>query len=110
MKIYFLVTEGVGENFVTIVSEKSLLEMFEQYYGSLETAEYHINRKFKWAVDMSKGSAKDIQTINLQNGHYYLCKSMAQVKSIKKREIRLQIEFLREQMDELYDMNIESRV
>jgi hypothetical protein len=32
MKIYFLVTEGVGENFVTIVSEKSLLEMFEQYY------------------------------------------------------------------------------
>jgi hypothetical protein len=27
MKIYFLVTEGVGENDVTILSEKSLLEM-----------------------------------------------------------------------------------
>ena len=108
MKIYFLVTEGVGENFVTIVSEKSLFEMFEQYYGILEDAD--INRKFKWAVDMSKGSAKDIETINLQNGHYYLCKSMAQVKSIKKKEIRLQIEYLREQMDELEDMNIESRV
>ena len=110
MKIYFLVTAGVGENFVTIVSEKSILEMFEQYYRGFENAEYYINTKFKWAVDMSKGSAKDIESISLQNGHYYLCKSMAQVKSIKKQEIRLQIEYLREQMDELEDMNIESRV
>jgi hypothetical protein len=45
-------------------------------YNEVENAEYHINRKFKWAVDMSKGSAKDIETINLQNGHYYLCKSI----------------------------------
>ena len=110
MKLYFLVSDGVGENDVTILSEKSFLEMLGERYRGYGEWEESIKRTFEWAVDMAKGRTEDLQTIPFMNGHYYLCKSMAQVKSIKKQEIRLQIEFLREQMDELYDMNIESRV
>lgn len=112
MKLYFLVTEGVSENDVTIVSEKVLLEILGERYCGDEDAEWRIKRTLEWAVDMTKGSTKEMETTCLADGNYYLCKSMAQVKSIKKREIRLQIEFLKEQMHELEEqsMNVKSRI
>lgn len=106
MKIYFLAPEGIDENHVTIVSEKVLLEKIGEYYYGWEDKEKYVKRTFDWAVAMSKKSPKDIEMISLVNGHYYLCKSMAQVKSIKIRQIRLQIEYLKEQMGELDDMNV----
>lgn len=110
MKLYFLVPEGVSENDVTIVSEKSLIEVLVERYRGYDDAEWRVKKTFEWAVNMAKGSTKEIQTICLTDGHHYLCKSMAQVKSIKKREIRSQIEFLKEQMDELEDMNVINRI
>ena len=110
MKIYFLVTEGVGENDVTILSEKSFLEMLGEKCRGWGDAEESIKRTFEWAVDMAKGRTEDLQTIPFMNGHFYLCKSMAQVKSIKKREIRLLIECLKEQMADLEYMNVNSRI
>ena len=106
MKLYFLAPEGIDETYVTIVSEKVLLEKIGEYYYGWNDKEEYVKRTFDWAVAMSKKSAKDIETMSLARGHYYLCKSMSQVKSIKKREIRLQIEYLKEKMDELDDMNV----
>tara|TARA_B110000503_G_scaffold59783_1_gene95210 strand:- start:154 stop:495 length:342 start_codon:yes stop_codon:yes gene_type:complete len=103
MKPYFLISDGVGENDVTIVSEKSLLEMLGERYRGYDDAEESIKRTFEWAVDMAKGRTKHLQTIDLMKGHFYLCKSMAQVKAVKKREIRLQIQCLKEQMGDLED-------
>ena len=110
MKLYFLVSDGVGENDVTILSEKSFLEMLGEKCRGYDDAEESIKRTFEWAVDMAKGRTEYLQTISFMNGHFYLCKSMAQVKSIKKREIRLLIECLKEQMADLEYMNVNSRI
>lgn len=106
MKLYFLAPEGIDENFVTIVSEKVLLEKIGEYYFGWNDKEEYVKRTFDWAVAMAKKSAKDIETISLGRGHYYLCKSMAQVKSIKKREIRSHMDYLRDKMYEIDDMNV----
>lgn len=110
MKLYFLVSEGIDENFVTIVSEKVLLEKIGEYYYGWNNEEFYTKRTFDYAINMTKKSAKDIETISLGRGHYYLCKSMAQVKSIKKREIRSHMDYLREKMDELEDMNVTTEI
>lgn len=110
MKLYFLVPEGIDENCVTIVSEKVLLEKIGEYYYGWPTKEEYVKRTFDLAVAMAKKSAKDIETTSLANGHYYLCKSMAQVKSVKKREIRSYMDYLRDKMYELEDMNVTTEI
>lgn len=106
MKLYFLVTEGVGENDVTIVSEKSLIEMLNDRYRDYADKDECVKSAFEFAVNNTKCSPQDMDLLYVMNSHVYVCKSIAQVKAIKKLEIRVQIENLKEKMYELEDMNI----
>lgn len=117
MKLYFLVTECIGENNVTIVSEKMLFNMASEQYKN-DGDESVAQRMFNYIVGMANGKADDIDALCLdypEAGYssifkQYVCKSMAQVKAVKKREIRLQMELLKAQMTHLEYMNINAVV
>ena len=106
MKFYFLVTSGVGQNYVTIVSEKSLLDMlYDKYKDYGDGKDEYAKVAFELAVDNTKRSAKDMTSLHLMNDNFYVCKSMEQVKAVKKFEIRL---YLEDCMYELENMSIKN--
>ena len=114
MKLYFLATKGIGNNDVTIVTEKMLFNMV------LESLKYQPHYAypmpelmFNAIVIMANGEENYVQSFLLGEEKKYICKSMAKVKSIKKGEIlrelnfhKYEIKLLKEQMDCIKDMNI----